>query len=347
LTAKGNETDYRLDGMDRELPPNKSTAVYLSVVIPVHNEAENLLPLLDELESILEGLGRSFEILIVDDGSDDSSFSLVKERTSQSERLRGLRLSHNLGQTAALQAGFDHSRGAFVVTMDGDLQNDPAEIEKLLAALEEGFDIACGWRKDRRDRTLDRVIPSKIANKVIGLLTGSALHDHGCALKAFRREILSEANLYADMHRFVVPILGLTGVRYKEVVVNHRERRSGKSHYGLARVKAVLLDLFTLALLTRFNRNPLMFFAVLSLPFLVLAGACLVASGLQFLASDTGSSLPIVLPTISMLLTFEFANLVVAGIAAELILWASEMDDSQFAIQLVPVQATNGEETYV
>ncbi len=230
------------------------------MVIPCFNEAASLRELVGRLEHHLAQLGRAYEVVIVNDGSTDDSASLLQELGPGRPWLKGINLRRNSGQTAALMAGVDHARGEVVVTMDGDLQNDPADIGRLLRLLEEGFEVVSGWRVRRRDHGLWRVLPSRVANALISLVTGVALHDYGCTLKAYRRDALADVRLYGEMHRFIPVYASWNGARIAELPVNHFPRRAGTSNYGLNRILKVLLDLFVLMFLQRFAQKPIYVF---------------------------------------------------------------------------------------
>jgi len=236
--------------------------VDLSVVIPIYNEAENIEALHAEITSALEGLGLDYEIVYVDDGSRDASFALLEGIARADQRAVVVRFRRNFGQTAAMSAGFDHARGKIIVTMDGDLQNDPHDIPKLLAKLNEGYDIAAGWRFDRQDPYLTRKLPSKLANGLISRITKVELHDYGCTLKAFRREVVQNIRLYGEMHRFIPAIASWMGVNIAEVPVNHRPRRAGVSKYGLGRTVRVVLDLITVKFLLTYATRPIQIFGL-------------------------------------------------------------------------------------
>lgn len=233
---------------------------HLSIVIPVFNEAGNVADLHRELTASLEPTGRLYEILLVDDGSTDGTLERLLEVEGRDRRVRVLRLRRNFGQTAAFSAGFDHARGEIVVTSDGDLQNDPADIPRLVARLQEGgFDLVCGWRQDRKD-PLSKKVPSWFANRLISWATGVHLHDYGCSLKAIRAEVVRSLRLYGEMHRFIPAVASWMGVSVAEMPVNHRARRHGRSKYGLGRTVRVLLDLFTVRFLGAYGTRPAHFF---------------------------------------------------------------------------------------
>jgi glycosyltransferase involved in cell wall biosynthesis len=227
----------------------------LSVVAPLFNESQNVRPLVDWIVQALERERRPYEIILVDDGSTDGSLARLLAMESRDRRVRVLALRRNFGQTAAFSAGFDHAQGEVVVTSDGDLQNDPADIPRLVAKLGEGFDMVCGWRQERQDPASKRV-PSWFANRIISWATGVHLHDYGCSLKAMRSEVVRGLRLYGEMHRFIPAVASWMGVTLAEVPVNHRPRRRGASKYGLGRTVRVLLDLFTVKFLLAYGTRP-------------------------------------------------------------------------------------------
>jgi glycosyltransferase involved in cell wall biosynthesis len=235
----------------------------LSIVIPVRNEAPCLAELHTELTETLGSWGRSYEIIIVDDGSTDDSFGILAALQAVDPRLRVIRFRRNFGQTAAFAAGFDYARGRVIVTSDGDLQNDPRDIPALVDTLERGSDIVCGWRKDRKDAFFSRRLPSVMANWVISVTTGVHLHDYGCSLKAFRAEVVKPLKLYGEMHRFLPAIASEQGVSIAEQVVNHRPRRHGTSKYGISRAVRVVLDLLTVKFLLSYSTRPGQFFGLI------------------------------------------------------------------------------------
>ncbi|MDG1491550.1 MAG: glycosyltransferase family 2 protein [Planctomycetota bacterium] len=244
-------------------------AVELSLVVPVFDEEENLPQLHAEIARHVAPMGRRWEVVYVDDRSEDGSFGVLMDLRASDEHVRVVRFRRNFGQTPAMSAGFEHSRGDVVVTLDADLQNDPADIPALVAKLDEGFDIVVGWRKNRQDGLMLRKVPSRIANRLIARLTGATVHDTGCTLKAFRRELVQNLPIYAEQHRFL-PVLALaSGARISEIVVNHRPRIHGVSKYGIGRAVRVALDLLTMKMLSSFAKSPLTYFTLLSAPFVV------------------------------------------------------------------------------
>ena len=237
----------------------------LSIVIPVQNESPNIKPLYDELTQTLGQYGCSYEIIVVDDGSTDDTFEQLAAYQARDPRLRVIRFRRNFGQTAAFAAGFAHARGRLVVTSDGDLQNDPRDIPAMVALIDQGNDIVCGWRKDRKDTFVNRRLPSVIANKLISWATGVDLHDYGCSLKVYRAEVVKPLRLYGEMHRFLPAIASQIGVKIAEMVVNHRPRRAGETKYGISRTIRVLLDLATVKFLLSYSTRPLQIFGLLGL----------------------------------------------------------------------------------
>ncbi|HKQ68173.1 MAG TPA: glycosyltransferase family 2 protein [Polyangiaceae bacterium] len=232
----------------------------ISVVLPIYNERENLVALLDELAGVLTPLGKEFEILAVDDGSRDGSVELLKAAAAERSYLKVLLFRRNSGQSAAFDAGFRAATGSVVITMDADLQNDPADIPRMLEQLDQGFDMVTGWRKNRRDGMFLRKVPSRIANAIIRLLTGTPIHDLGCSLKVYRKHVTDEIRLYGEMHRFISVLADGLGARVGELVVNHRPRIAGKSKYGLVRTVKVLLDLTTVWFMRRYQTKPIYVF---------------------------------------------------------------------------------------
>jgi glycosyltransferase involved in cell wall biosynthesis len=249
----------------------------LSIVVPVYNEEDGLLALYAEIKRAAESLGISYEIVFTDDGSRDRTFELLKAVRNQDSLVKVVRFRRNFGQTAAMAAGFDHARGEVIVSMDGDLQNDPADIPVLLKKLEEGFDVVCGWRKNRQDKFWSRRLPSVLANWIIGLVTGVKIHDNGCSLKAYRGSVIKKVTLYGEMHRFIPAMATQADARIAEIVVNHHPRRFGKSKYGIGRAWRVMLDIVTVKMITGFAARPMLWFGHLGSLFLVLSLATVMA----------------------------------------------------------------------
>ncbi len=237
----------------------------VSLVIPVFNEAENLPELHRELPPVMEKLGRAFEIIFIDDGSTDASWDVLKRLQKNDHHIKLIRLRRNFGQTAALAAGFDYSRGEIIISLDADLQNDPSDIPLLVQKIEDGHDIVSGWRRSRKDRFFSRRLPSIIANRLISRLTHVRLHDYGCTLKAFRREVIKNVKLYGELHRFIPAIASQLGVSIAEVEVHHRPRKHGRSKYSIFRFTKVILDMLTVKFLLSYSTRPLQIFGLLGL----------------------------------------------------------------------------------
>jgi glycosyltransferase involved in cell wall biosynthesis len=292
-------------------------ALDLSVVVPVYNEALNLAELYRELTDTLAASGLSYELLFIDDGSTDEGFEILAGIQGKDPRVRVVRFRRNFGQTAAFSAGFNLARGRVIVTSDGDRQNDPRDIPALVAQLDEGFDIVCGWRKDRKDKWLTRRLPSKIANWLISRATGVELHDYGCSLKAFRSEVVKPLRLYGEMHRFIPAIASEYGVSVSERVVNHRARTQGQSKYGLSRTVRVILDLLTVKFLLRYSTRPLQIFGLLGL-IMGSVGVLVLAylSYLRLFGHQALSDRPLLL--FGILLVFTGVQLLSVGLLAEL-----------------------------
>ena len=276
----------------------------LSVVVPFYEEEAAVEPFFAELKDVLERVGTTSEVIAVDDGSGDRTFARLRAVCEARPNVRGVRLCRNFGQTAALAAGFDLARGRVVVTMDGDLQNDPADIPRLLAALDEGADVVSGWRRDRQDARLRRVLPSKVANWIISRVTGVHLHDYGCGIKAYRREVVAKIRLYGEMHRFLPAIAADLGARVTELPVHHRARTVGRSKYGLNRTIRVILDLVTVKFLSDFSTRPIQVFGLLGLVVTLIGAAVLAFLGVErmFFGVELAGR-PIVLLAIVLLVT--------------------------------------------
>jgi glycosyltransferase involved in cell wall biosynthesis len=239
----------------------------LSLVIPVYNEVENLSALLDEISAALDGENIDYEIIFVDDGSSDGSFELLESLREENNHIGIIRFRRNYGQTAAFAAGFDHACGDYVLTMDADRQNDPADIPKLIARIQQNdCDVVNGWRENRQDPLLMRKVPSKIANWLIATTTGVYLHDRGCSLRLFRNEVVQELNLYGEMHRFIPELCSFNGFQLAEVPVNHRPRVAGESKYGISRTFRVIVDLFTILFLQKYSDRPMHLFGNVGIP---------------------------------------------------------------------------------
>ena len=229
----------------------------ISIIIPVFNESESIGYLLDEVKNVMKADELKFELIVVNDGSKDNTSDVLERLSQRIEELTVISLRKNYGQTAAMAAGFDNSNGNIVITLDGDLQNDPNDIPLLISEINNGYDLICGWRFDRKDKLFNRKIPSKIANKLIAKVTGLKLHDYGCSLKAFKKEIVDDIQLYGELHRFLPVLANIEGARIKEIKVNHRSRKYGSSKYGIDRTFRVLMDLLTVWFMTKFLTRPM------------------------------------------------------------------------------------------
>ncbi len=312
----------------------------LSVVVPIYNEQETVEQLCRRLHDALSQIRYSYEIILVDDGSTDETWPLLLACAERYDHMRLIRFRRNFGQTAAMSAGFHQAGGDVVVTLDADLQNDPDDIPKLLEKMEEGYDVVSGWRKDRKDPFMSRRLPSMIANWLISRITGVHLHDYGCTLKAYRRDIIEDVHLYGEMHRFIPALASWVGGRVGEVDVGHHPRRFGQSKYGLSRTVRVILDLITVKFLMRYSLGPMQIFGKIGLFFAVpglFLFALMIGGHLSFLAFDTtlASELvkrPFWLVSATMLL-FLGMQFISIGLVAE--------------IQIRTYHETQGKRTYV
>jgi glycosyltransferase involved in cell wall biosynthesis len=292
----------------------------LSVVVPVYNEAENVGLLVEAVRSAL-GDEQSWELLLVDDGSADGTVAIVEELAAVDPRVRLVALARNYGQTQAMQAGFDEAAGDVVVSMDGDLQNDPRDIPLLVAKLREGYDLVAGYRVKRRDRFLSRKVPSWVANRIIRAITKVDIRDNGCSLKAYRRWTLDRMALYSDMHRFLPALAAATaGARITEIPVRHHSRRHGRSKYGLSRILKILADLFTITLISWFREQPLRLFGLGAISALLLSLAFGVATALALLDAPSGTPDLFVLPGSALLFLMLAGYLLMLGLLAEMAL---------------------------
>ncbi|KPK73579.1 MAG: glycosyl transferase [Phycisphaerae bacterium SM23_30] len=254
-------------------------SVEVSVVAPLYNECDNVVELVESVSEVMSRSGSGYELILIDDGSTDGTLEELLEVQKRRPYVKVIQFRRNFGQTAALAAGFDHATGEVIVPLDGDLQNDPGDIPRLMAKLQEGYDVVSGWRRKRKDRLLSKKIPSWGANKLIGFITGVKLHDYGCTMKAYRREVVDHLNLYGEMHRFIPAIAHWSGARVTEMEVNHRRRRRGRTKYGLSRTLKVILDLVTVKFLGTFGNRPLHVFGgvgLLALLFSFLSGAVVI-----------------------------------------------------------------------
>ncbi|GAC1463096.1 MAG: glycosyltransferase family 2 protein [Ktedonobacteraceae bacterium] len=292
---------------------------YLSIIVPVYNEEENIPLLHKRLRAVLMQQQFSYEVLYIDDGSKDDTFAQLCHLLEDDEHVRVIRFRRNFGQTAAMSAGVAHSVGEILIFMDGDLQNDPLDIPRLLAKMDEGYDVVSGWRKDRQDAQWSRKFPSLLANKLIARVTGVYLHDYGCTLKAYRREVFKHIRLYGEMHRFIPAYAALVGAEIAELEVKHHARRFGKSKYGISRVVRVVLDLMTLKFLGSFGTRPMHLFGISGIASLALATTTLVyASGRHVLSSRRSAQRTPLGPTILLFSGFGLLSIML-GLLAELL----------------------------
>jgi glycosyltransferase involved in cell wall biosynthesis len=301
----------------------------LSVIVPFYNEEESIAAMHAAIVGAVEPLGIPFEMVFVDDGSRDRTLEVATGIARQDERVRVVKFRRNYGQTPAMAAGIEQARGRVLVTMDGDLQNDPRDIEHFLAKIDEGNDIVVGWRFNRQDKLISRKIPSKIANWLIGKVTGVPIKDNGCSLKAYRGALIKQIPLYSEMHRFIPAMASIAGPRIAEIKVRHHARQFGASKYGLSRIYKVLLDLMVIKTVSSFTARPLVWFSLLATP-LVLVGSLALGYALwRWAATDAGMSLPIA-GTGVLLLASAFI-LVCGGVLGELIYRAGDVRDQDFS----------------
>ncbi len=317
-----------------------SMDVKLSIVVPLFNEEESVIPLYEAISKVVRGLGKSYEIIFVDDGSTDATCHRLKDVLENGENTVILRFGRNFGQTAALAAGFRRARGNYIITMDGDLQNDPEDIPQILRLLDEGYDIVSGWRRDRKDTFLTRRLPSIVANRILAWVTNVPIHDFGCTLKGYRSDFVRRLRLYSDMHRYIPGMATAVGARVKETVVNHHPRRFGKSKYGISRAIKVLNDLIVLRMLIRFSAQPLHYFGLISLPIFLFA---LLTSFVAFV--DTTrimmvTNTTIIFPTIAILGFFLGFHFLMIGLLCELVVKVGE----ESIEQLYSVEVLSGGE---
>jgi glycosyltransferase involved in cell wall biosynthesis len=290
----------------------------ISVVVPMRNESPNVRPLYDELIATLDGYQRPFEVVAIDDGSTDDTFAQLAALQAQDPRLRVIRFRRNFGQTAAFAAGFAHARGAFIVTSDGDGQNDPRDIPAMVERARAGPDIVAGWRKDRKDAFISRRLPSMIANAIISFATGVKLHDYGCSLKVFRANVVKSMRLYGEMHRFLPAIAAEQGVEIVEHVVNHRRRMHGQSKYGISRTIRVVLDLMTVKFLSSYSTRPLQMFGGMGLA-MVTTGTlvCAWLAYVKFVQHEGIADRPLLL--LGVLMILGGIQLVMTGLLGEML----------------------------
>jgi glycosyltransferase involved in cell wall biosynthesis len=300
-------------------PETVAQAIDLSVVVPIYNEYDSLPVLLAAITEMLESMALPYEMLCVDDGSTDGSGDRLRQLKLNYPHLRAVILRRNYGQTAAMAAGFDYAKGSVIITMDGDLQNDPTDIPRLLAKLNEGYDLVSGWRKDRQDNTLTRLVPSKMANWLIARVTGVRLHDYGCSLKAYRAEVIHDMNLYGELHRFLPALAFIEGARITEIPVQHHARQFGTSKYGLGRTLRVVMDLLTVYFMKKFLTKPMHIFGTLGLVSIAVGiGIGIYLTLVKFLADqDIGDRPLLVLAVVLLLAGIQLFSF---GLLAELMM---------------------------
>lgn len=294
------------------------SAPELSLFLPVLNEEENLRPMHAKIQGALESLGKTAEVIYVDDGSTDSSLRILREIAAEDSRVRVISLRRNYGQTAAMSAGIDAARGEILIPMDADLQNDPADIARLLEKLNEGYDVVSGWRKNRQDKLVSRKIPSKIANRIISRIGGVPLHDYGCSLKAYRRDVLQDVRLYGEMHRFIPIYASWAGARVAEIPVEHHPRTMGKSKYGISRTIKVVFDLVTIKFMAEYHTKPIYVFGMFGLlAFLLSFIAGVTAFYLKFVNGVSFILTP--LPIIAVVMLAISVQFFLMGLLAEML----------------------------
>ena len=290
----------------------------LSVFLPVYNEQDNIEQLNMRLAEALEGIGRSYEVIYIDDGSTDHSMARLRKIAAADPRIRVVSLRRNYGQTAAMSAGIDYARGQILIPMDADLQNDPADISRLLEKLDEGYDVVSGWRKDRKDQWLTRQLPSRFANKLVAQISGVGLHDFGCSLKAYRRDALTGVKLYGEMHRFIPIYAGWAGAKVTEIPVTHHPRAAGQSKYGLSRTIKVVFDLITIKFLSSYFTKPLYLFGSAGLVCLLLSFVAFVfALYYRIVEGVHLNRMP--LATLSMIMFAMGVQFIFMGLLAEMV----------------------------
>jgi len=299
--------------------PNK-----LSVVTPLYNEEENVPLLIDRIVNEVDLLDLSYEVICVDDGSSDSTFDVLSSIAAKNKNIKVIKFRKNFGQTPAMVAGIKHACGDIIVTMDGDLQNDPSDIKTLVEKINEGYDIVVGWRYKRQDKLISRKIPSIIANRIIGKVTGVPIKDNGCSLKAYRSEIIKNVPLYSEMHRFIPAMASITGSKIAQVRVKHHARQFGESKYGLSRVYKVIIDLMTIKMISSFKAKPLVWFSFAAIvPILIF----MMLSILFFVLALMGHEISVlVLPGASVLFLVLAVFLFFNGVLAELIYKTGNLD---------------------
>jgi glycosyltransferase involved in cell wall biosynthesis len=301
----------------------------LSVIVPFYNESENIVRMHQAIVRAIEPLGVSFEMVFVDDGSKDNTLALAVELARADARVRVVKFRRNFGQTPAMAAGIEHARGEILITMDGDLQNDPADIQQFLTKIDEGYDLVVGWRFNRQDKMISRKIPSRIANRLIGAVTGVPIQDNGCSLKAYRASVIKNIPLYSEMHRFIPAMASIAGPRIAEIKVRHHARQFGQSKYGLSRIYKVLLDLMVIKTVASFTARPLLWFVLLSLPMMGIGLSAFGYSLAKSLWSQQSLSLPIA--GTGLIFIAGASMLFFSGAVAELVYKTGDIHEWDFA----------------
>ena len=311
----------------------------ISIIIPVYNESESIGFLLDEVINVMSVHKFNFELIVVNDGSKDNTHKVLEQLTLKIKELSVISLRKNYGQTAAMSAGFDNSKGDIVITLDGDLQNDPNDIPKLISEINNGYDLICGWRFDRKDKLINRKIPSKIANKLIAQVTGLKLHDYGCSLKAFKKEIIDDIKLYGELHRFLPVLANIEGARIKEIKVNHSSRQYGSSKYGIDRTFRVFMDLLTVWFMTKFLTRPMYgfgFVGIISILISLAMSSYLIV--LKIMGEDIGNR-PLLI--FALILGIAGVQLFSFGLLSELLIRTYHESQNRPIYRIRSISSTN------
>ncbi len=324
-----------------EVKPKIESIPEISLFLPVLDEEENLRPMHAKIRAALDELGKTAEVIYVDDGSTDNSLEILKEIAVGDDRVRVISLRRNYGQTAAMSAGIDAAKGEILIPMDADLQNDPADIRRLLEKLDEGYDVVSGWRKNRQDKMISRKIPSQIANRVISWIGGVPLHDYGCSLKAYRREVIQDVKLYGEMHRFIPIYASWAGARVTEIPVDHHARTAGKSKYGISRTIKVIFDLMTIKFMAEYHTKPIYVFGTFGLlAFVASALAGLYAVFMKFshfvgLPQYHADFVETPLPILSIVMFAIAIQFFLMGLLAELLVrtYHESQDKATYAVR--------------
>ena len=313
---------------------NPKTTPELSLFLPVLDEEENLQPMHAKIAAALDALGKTAEVIYVDDGSTDKSLSILREIAAADDRVRVISLRRNYGQTAAMSAGIDAAKGDILIPMDADLQNDPADISRLLDKLDEGYDVVSGWRKNRQDKLISRKIPSQIANRIISWIGGVPLHDYGCSLKAYRRDVIQDVRLYGEMHRFIPIYASWAGARVAEIPVDHHARTMGKSKYGISRTVKVVFDLITIKFMAEYHTKPIYVFGtfgMLAFFIAIIAGVWALVLKIFYATSFILTPLPII-AVVMLAISVQFFLM---GLLAELLVrtYHESQDKTIYAVR--------------